>query len=729
VPSGGRLSDPSTTRRVRLRLTRKPRLTNRLRARLLVGVVLVAAAFAVIASRPSPPQPEGPPTGDVAKAEQAINDLLAPRSGRDALADLPPDFTAVTGHQPVHLKAPDGTIRTVHPGGGCSSPWGDDNTRWDYSAGCKAHDLGYDLLRYADAKGHPLGPDLRERLDNQLSADMHGMCVINPRGSGGMCQMVASLYTVGLIVNSWHQRWGPPRTEPIGVWTIGLILIAVLIAALVPALTRNRRRPAPLREPDLSPTERAQASYLGVLRLLSVTGIVLAESIMALAYWGSDEASWVWPLTWLLQLVPLFFLAGGHANLLALRASRAAGDGYGHYLAGRVGWLLRPVLAFVAAWLIVPLSLELLQAPEEAIAAFGRVVLQPLWLLGLYLLVVAATPAMHRLHRAFPLLTPLALLTVAVVTGLAGRGSVAAHIGGIVVALLFQQVAFHYADGTLWRIPRGALLITAAAGLAGLIALTTVGGHNKLLIAEPTEYASFAPSLLGMLLVGLVQVCLVALPRERGAGAVAASAPARAVAVVRDAPMTAYLFYLCAMLLIAGLIGAARTAGLPTSGLEWLTQPRRLLALGLIGIPTLLAFLLFERKTPAPAEPVVEEPDRGAGHLDTVAAALGVFYGALGIFGFAASGITGDDPSLFGLPLDSFANLIHLLLGWYLLHTVRARTSARPGPWLLTAAACVGPMLTTVSGPGFAVHGATMLVALSIAVWRLQPTPVAESTR
>jgi hypothetical protein len=704
-------------------------MTSRLRVRLLVGVVLVAAAFAVIASRPSPPQPESRSTGDVAKAEQAINDLLAPRSGRDALTDLPSDFTAVTGHQPVHLKAPDGTMRTVHPGGGCSSPWGDDNTRWDYSVGCKAHDLGYDLLRYADAKGHPLNPDLRERLDNQLSADMHGMCVINPRGSGGICQVVASLYTVGLVVNSWHQRWGPPRTEPIGVWTIGLLVIAVLIAALVPALARNRRRPETLPDPDLSPTEQAQANYLGVLRLLSITGIVLAESIMALAFWGSDEPGWVWPLTWLLQLVPLFFLAGGHANLLAWRASQAVGDGYGHYLAGRVGWLLRPVLAFVAAWLIVPLSLELLQAPEEAIAAFGRVVLQPLWLLGLYLLVVAATPAMHRLHRAFPLLTPLALLAVAVVIGLAGRGSVAAHLGGIVVALLFQQLAFHYGDGALWRIPRGTLLLTAGAGLAGLIALTTAGGHSKLLIAEPTEYASFAPSLLGMLLIGLVQVCLVALPRERAAGAVAASTPGRAVAVVRDAPMTVYLFYLCAMLLIAGLIGAARTAGLPTSGLEWLTQPRRLLALGLIGIPTLLAFLLFERKSPVLAEPVVEEPNRGAGHLDTVAAALGVCYGALGIFGFAASGITGADPSLFGLPLDSFANLIHLLLGWYLLHTVRAGTSARPGPWLLTAVACIGPMLTTVSGPGFAVHGATMLVALSIAVWRLQPTPVTQRTQ
>jgi hypothetical protein len=271
------------------------------------------------------------------------------------------------------------------------------------------------------------------------------------------------------------------------------------------------------------------------------------------------------------------------------------------------------------------------------------------------------------------------------------------------------------------------LITTAAVALAGLVALTTVGGFAKLLIAEPTEYASFAPSLVGVLLVGLIQACLVALPRERGALRVAESAPVRAVAVVRAAPMTTYLFYLCTMLVLAGVIAAARTAGLPASGTEWLTQPRRIVALALIGIPTLLAFVLFERR--ATASPAVrEEPDpeprpRTAAPLDAVAAVLGVAYGALGILGFAASGITGEStaPSLFGLPLDPMANLIHLLLGWYLVHCVWIQTTTRPWPWLLTAIACVAPMVTTVSGPGMVLHGVTMAGAVVIAIWLLEP--------
>lgn len=688
----------------------------------MVAIVLAAAGFAVIASRPDPPRYHQP-TGDVARAEQAIEDQLDPKSGRDPIASLPADFMTVSGREPVHMRAPDGTMRAVHPGGGCSSPWGD--TRWDYGVGCKAHDLGYDLLRYAEAKGQPLSPDLRERLDDQLSADMHAQCTYNPLGSAGACEAVASVYSVGLVVNSWHQRWGPPRNEPVGPWSVAMVVIMLLIVVRAPAMARRggrrHRATRSSRElPRADPTEHAQAHYLSFLRVLSLTGIVLGESLLAFTMRDTLEAGWAWPLTWLLQLVPLFFLAGGHSNLLAWRAIRVAGGGYGTYLVSRIGWLIRPVLAFVIAWLVIPLSLELLEAPESAVTAFGRLVVQPLWLLGLYLLVVAATPVMHRLHRLLPVTTPLVLLAAVVGLSFAG-GSVAAHTGGVLVALLFGQLAFHYADGTLWQVPRWALVTGAAVAFAGLVLLTIFGAQPKLQLAEPSGYAAFAPSLAGVLLIGLVQTCLVALPREPGLRAIATSWPARAMAVVRSAPMTVYLVYLCAMLLLEGLVGVARRAGVSANGIGWLTQPRTMLALGLVAMPTLLAFLWFERRTPANSDAELEMPDRpheSRPWADTVAAGLGAAYGALGVLGFAFAGLSGwsETSAILGLPIDPMANLIHLLLGWYLVHCVHLQTSTRPGPWLITAIACVPPMITTMSAAGTVVHGVTMIAALTIAI-------------
>ncbi|MCT2588055.1 hypothetical protein [Actinophytocola gossypii] len=698
------------------------------RLRWLVAMLLAAATFAVIASRPGAPASHEP-TGDVAKVEQAIEAQLDPGSGRDPIELLPADFTEVTGRDPVHLEAPDGTIRAVHPGGGCSSPWGD--TRWDYSVGCKAHDLGYDMLRYAEAKGQPLAADLREHLDDRLSLDMHAQCDLNPRGSPASCEVVAALYTVGLVVNSWHQRWGPPKNEPVGVWSIAMVVILLLIVVRAPAvIRRGPRRHLPRRAlapPALNPAERARAGYLGFLRILALAGIVLAETVLAFTMRGDAEPGWVWPLTWLLQLVPLFFLAGGHANLLAWRATRTAGAGYGTYLVNRIGWLIRPVLAFVIAWLVIPLSLELLQASDEAVTAFSRLIVQPLWLLGLYLVVVAVTPLTHRLHVLLPLVTPVTLLAGVVGLSFVG-GSLAAHAGGVLVALLFAQLACHYADGGLWRVPRWVLVTGAVTAFAGLVALTVFGAQPKLQLAEPTGYAAFAPSLAGVLLIGIVQLCLVSLPREPGLRAVAASAPARALAVVRSAPMTVYLVYLCAMVVLEGLVEMVRRADPTGHGIEWLARPRTLFAVGLVALPTLVAFLWFERRGSVPrseaAPDDLDEPEPPRTWQETVAAGLGVVFGALGVLGFAVTGLSGwtESSTLLGLPIDPMANLIHLLLGWYLVHCVHLQTAARPGPWLVTAVASVPPMITTVSGAGTVVHLATMVAALGVALVCVQPT-------
>ncbi|PPK68954.1 hypothetical protein V5P93_001324 [Actinokineospora auranticolor] len=683
----------------------------RLRGRVgwLLLVVLVAAGFGVVASR-SPSEPTTAPTGAVAQAAAAVDALLHPESGRDPIALLPADFTRVSGVVPGRLAAPDGTTRAVHVDGGCSTPWGDDNTRWDFSVGCKAHDLGYDLLRYAAAQGQSLDPELRRGLDERLSLDMHGQCARNPRGSGATCGLVASLFTAGLVANSWHQRWGPPRAEPIGAWTVALLVVALLLAVRVPAFAR-RRTALPRRHRPLGARDGDRAAYLGFLRVAALSAIVLADTVLAFAPLLGLSGAALWPMTWLLQLVPLFFFAGGDSNLLAWKAAVADGYGYGGYLAGRVCWLIRPVLALVTAWLVVPLSLDLLDTPDAGIDAFGRLIAQPLWLLGLYLLVVGATPVMHWLHRKLPVATPAAQALTVAGLGLFGSGTTAAYAGGIVLAALFGQLSFHYADGAFDAVPRQALALVGAGALGGLVLLTGVGGHTRELIAEPAGTASFVPSALGVLLLGLAQVCLVVAPRAARVRLVAHGGLARAVCRVRSAPMTLYLVYLCAMLLVAGLIGAAGTAGLPTTAVDWLVRPSTLLALALLGVPTVLVYLLFEWR--ARHEPDGERPDRPpVSRWDPVAAAVGTGYGALGVIGFAVSGLTGTHhgTALFGLPVDPMASIIHLLLGWYLLHSVRVHSTSTPWPWLLTALACWPPM-TAAQGPVVGVYGATAVVA------------------
>jgi hypothetical protein len=357
----------------------------------------------------------------------------------------------------------------------------------------------------------------------------------------------------------------------------------------------------------------------------------------------------------------LLFFAGGHANVLAWRQS---GGDYGVYLANRITALLRPVFAFVLAWLTVPLALEALDAPVGTINAVGQIVLQPLWLLGLFLITVAACPPMQWLYQRYSAVVPVAFLLASTAVDMAGSTPAYVHVSGLLLALGFAQLAFHWEDGALRQVPRAVLLVGAGVSLAGFV-------------------------LLGYLpLLGVAQVCLACLARSFS------WVPVKAVGVLRSMPMTLYLSYVGIVLVIFGLTSA--------TGVDWFTRPPTWLGVAMIAATILAAFLWFERR-PRP----VSTLDRPVVGVHALASALGV-----------GSGVTWQmgAPFLFGVALDPLANLIHLMLGGYLLHSVHTGISGKPWPWLLTAAACIPPVFTTWSPLGFVVHSLTVVVALAVAV-------------
>src|SRR3954468_15658447 len=159
-------------------------------------VTLVVFVCGVIASRPAGAADDQPLTPEVAAAANAVRSMTAPSRTHNPLDDFPADFGRTQGRNPIVVTTPDGTQRAIHPDGECSGPAG--ATEWDFDIACKAHDLGYDLLRYAETKGQPLGPEARKAIDAQLSRDMHAQCHASPRDSEAQCHAVAQLYAGGL---------------------------------------------------------------------------------------------------------------------------------------------------------------------------------------------------------------------------------------------------------------------------------------------------------------------------------------------------------------------------------------------------------------------------------------------------------------------------------------------------------------------------------------------------
>src|SRR3954451_10757500 len=108
-------------------------------------------------------------------------------------------------------------------------------------------------------------------------------------------------------------------------------------------------------------TPATRDRYVDLLRVGSLGVVVLGHWLMAVVVTGPDGAvrttnlltivPTLQPLTWLLQVMPVFFLVGGFSHATAVASVRRRGGRYADFVRSRAGRLLRPTAVFVAVWL------------------------------------------------------------------------------------------------------------------------------------------------------------------------------------------------------------------------------------------------------------------------------------------------------------------------------------------------------------------------------------------
>jgi hypothetical protein len=208
-------------------------------------------------------EPGGAGGGNLSLAQEAANapvparaaavalDGLTARPGTvDPLAAIPSDFSKVMGYQPTLAHLANGDAIAVAPNGGCSVIGG--GRPFDLAVPCMAHDLGYDLLRYARRHGDPLGPNARMRVDAWFDQNLLVQCASSYRGAEvTACDAMATTFDAGVGFNSWRQDYGPPfaaagMSRTVGVIAFGVLLVYFLLRAIVLALVRALRRRRPI---------------------------------------------------------------------------------------------------------------------------------------------------------------------------------------------------------------------------------------------------------------------------------------------------------------------------------------------------------------------------------------------------------------------------------------------------------------------------------------------------
>ena len=214
-------------------------------------------------------------------------------------------------------------------------------------------------------------------------------------------------------------------------------------------------------------TPATRDRFVDVVRLFSLLVVIGGHGVMLMVVFGPDRWTFgnvldsstrLQAVTWVLQVMPLFFFAGTAASMLSykgvspgparkrgtsgacagkaeedsrtggaadddnaagVRAGRAAARGgpgdtpegvdSAGWLFRRVQRLYRPVFYYLAGWVVALLVARRYLSDEEYDSVAG-VGIQLTWFLGAYMLVLLGVPALHKIRTARAMWTTVACL-------------------------------------------------------------------------------------------------------------------------------------------------------------------------------------------------------------------------------------------------------------------------------------------------------------------------------
>jgi surface polysaccharide O-acyltransferase-like enzyme len=232
-----------------------------------------------------------------------------------------------------------------------------------------------------------------------------------------------------------------------------------------------------------------------VARLAALMVVMFGHCALLLATIDTDglhignllgELPAIAPITWVVQVMPLFFLAGGAAGAYGWRA----GTPWGTWLFTRAQRLCRPVFWYLAAWTVGLLVVHMTLGAESA-AGVGRESVALLWFLGVYLVVLAFVPALTRLSTGRAVAVVVASL-LAISAGFDGLrvalGTLTAGAANFLIVWLIPVViGVAYARRLIG--PRAALA-AAASAFAAQVVLAVTGRYEVALVVTGVERMS-----------------------------------------------------------------------------------------------------------------------------------------------------------------------------------------------------------------------------------------------
>ena len=321
-----------------------------------------------------------------------------------------------------------------------------------------------------------------------------------------------------------------------------------------------------------------------LIHLLMVAAVATPDGIVFTK--PLEDQTWFTEITWVGQIMPLFFILGGYTGIRSWRSTVARGETASSYIYGRLLRLLRPAVPFFAVMAVLQVGGSALGVPGYILDGITGGVGTPLWFLAAFLLAQCAVPFTSRLHeqhrwRALALLGA-AVIFIDMITALTGISAIT-WANFLFVWLFVQQLGFFLLDGSLARL-RG-----LPGGIAWLLAIIAV---SYLLLTLGVLVGWYSPNMLAnqnpprgaLALLGVAQLAAFQLVAPLLRRAMRARALQAVVFIVGSRAMSVYLWHLPVIVVLTGVLLLMPTVfQIPGTAFWWITRlPAYLLALTLV---------------------------------------------------------------------------------------------------------------------------------------------------
>ena len=398
-------------------------------------------------------------------------------------------------------------------------------------------------------------------------------------------------------------------------------------------------------------TPATRERYVDFLRAASIMVVVFGHWLMAVVTVADGRLKvgnviaitpGLWALTWVLQVMPIFFFVGGYANAAGLQPRKGLTSSYPEWIRSRVTRLMRPVGLLLLVWIPIMLVLEQSSIDQKNVRDLTTLVSQPLWFIGVYLIVCAAAPPMLRLYQRTPVGSIAGLMLGAIAVDLGrflGDSEQVGYLNFALIWLIAQQLGFAYHSGALRRVRSPQWFAVGIAAIIVLALLVTFGPYPASMVGLPGQKISnMAPPTICLLALMVLQVSIAMILRDSATSWLERAHPWKFTIAVNSAIMTIFCWHLTAAVLVVAVLNAVG-APFPSGGSAtwWLTRPIWLLVLLVILGLLIGAFSRFERgalmkRNPHPALP--------ASTARVGIAVLAVLLLIIGLLGIAGNGLT-----------------------------------------------------------------------------------------